>query len=211
MGQRKAMVIGTTLRSMDGAWLHRMRWRRRGAWLWPAFVAATIVDGAIGHALPPVGDTQSVVAAGLLGLVLNLLAVVLLSAPAASMLRRSRGDLPKVVARDYAGTALVLAVTAVLIGVGLAHRPTIASNQRAMQDAIARAQAWIGDRAPAEFRRNLEHVSALQIESGIYRACVPSAVYERSYCVIVRTALPFPTGVSFDGYEPNSVFSEGVG
>jgi hypothetical protein len=85
-------------------------------------------------------------------------------------------------------------------------------HQRAMRDAIARAQAWIGDRAPAEFRRNVEFVSTLAIEQGsIYRTCVPSDDRTRTYCVIVKTHLPFARSVSFDGYESNAVFSAGTG
>jgi hypothetical protein len=90
---------------MDGAWLHRMRWRRRGAWLWPMFVALTVADAVIGHLLPPAGDSQTLVGAGLLALVLNLIAVILLSRPFGGLLRRFRRDLPSIVARDYAGTS----------------------------------------------------------------------------------------------------------
>ena len=91
------------------------------------------------------------------------------------------------VARDYAGTVVVVAVTAVLTIAGLAHRPEIQARQRDTADAIARAQAWIGDRAPDEFRRNLQFVSTFAIEPGtIYRACVPSDDGTRTYCVIVN-------------------------
>ena len=75
-----------------------------------------------------------------------------------------------------------------------------------MQDAIARAQAWIGDRAPDEFRRNLQFVSLLAIQAGtIYRACVPNVDGTQSYCVIVNRSMPFEHSVRFSGYEPNSV------
>ena len=44
-----------------------------------------------------------------------------------------------------------------------------------MRDATARAQAWIGDRAPAEFRRNVEELDTYAIQPGsVYRTCVPS-------------------------------------
>ena len=80
-----------------------------------------------------------------------------------------------------------------------------------MQDAITRAQAWIGDRAPAEFRRNLEFVSTVAIEPGrVYRTCVPSVDGRRTYCVIVNTNLPFAQSVSFAGYESNAVFAQGT-
>ena len=97
---------------MDGAWLSRFRWRRRGAWLWPAFVALTVVDAAIGHLLPPVGEKQSIAAAALGGLVLNLIGVILLSRPLGMLLRRRRPDIPMPVARDYGGTVVVVCVSA---------------------------------------------------------------------------------------------------
>jgi hypothetical protein len=204
---------------MDGAPLShararlvRMRWRRAGAWLWPSFIVLIAADAVIGHELPPAGATESLAAAGLLALVANLLAVLLLSRPIGMILRRLRGDMPMIVARDYAGTAVVLAVTAVIAAAGLAHRGAIQASQRATQDAIARAQAWIGDRAPDEFRRNLQFVSVLVIQPGtIYRACVPNVAETKSYCVIVNRNAPLERSVTFSGYEPNSVLAAGTG
>jgi hypothetical protein len=197
---------------MDGAWLHRMRWRWRGAWLWPVFAALTVADAVIGHLLPPAGDSQTLVGAGLLALVLNLIAVILLSRPLGAVLRRLRRDLPSVVARDYAGTWVVTLIAAGLLIAGLAHRPAILSRHNTMEDAISRAQAFIGDRAPAQFRRNLQYVDTFAIQPGsIYRTCVPDDQRKRTYCVIVKTDLPFNRSVSFAGYEPNSVMERGTG
>jgi hypothetical protein len=206
---------------MDGArpaWLTRtraryvrMRWRRTGAWLWPSFVLLVVVDGVVGHLLPPAGTTETLVAAGLLGLVLNVIGVVLLARPLGMVIRKFRPDIPGVVARDYGGTVVVFAVAIALVSVGIAHRPAIQARQRDINDAVARAQAWIGDRAPDEFRRNLEFVSLLAIQPGtIYRACVPSVDGKRSYCVIVNRDLPFQSSVRFSGYEPNSVLAAGA-
>jgi hypothetical protein len=197
---------------MDDGWLVRLRWRRRGAWLWPAFAALTAVDAVVGNELPASGDSESLPAAAIAALVLNLLAVLLLSRPLGALLRRARKDLPSVVARNYAGTSVVAAVAASLLVVGLAHHNAIVANQHAMRDAIARAQAWIGDRAPATFRRNVELLNTFAIQPGsVYRSCVPSSDGRRTYCVIVNTQMPFPRGVRFDGYEPNAVFSHGLG
>lgn len=191
--------------------LVRLRWRRAGAWLWPSFVALTLADAVIGHELPPAGSTESLTAAGLLGLVLNLLGVLLLSRPIGWGLRRIRGDLPWVVARDYGGTVVVLALTATLLIAGLLHRPAIHASERDMQDAIARAQAWIGDRAPDEFRDNLQVVSLLAIQGGtIYRACVPNVQNTKSYCVIVDRSKPLDQSVRFSGYEPNDTLASGT-
>jgi hypothetical protein len=191
--------------------LVRMRWRHAGAWLWPSFIALTLADAAIGHLLPPAGSGESLAGAALLGLVANLIAVLLLARPLGMLLRRVRGDLPMIVARDYGGTAVVVAVTAIIAIAGVAHRSAMDATQRSMQDAITRAQAWIGDRAPAEFRRNLQFVSLLTIQPGsIYRACVPNTAGTKSYCVIVNRKLPFERSVTFSGYEPNSVLGAGT-
>ena len=45
-----------TLRGVEHSerlWLARLRWRMRGAWLWPAFFALTALDGALIALLPP--------------------------------------------------------------------------------------------------------------------------------------------------------------
>jgi hypothetical protein len=196
---------------MDAAWLGRMRWRRRGAWLWPAFITATLADAALGHALPPAGDAESVMGAAIVALVLNLIAVILLARPLGMLVRRRRADLPGVVARDYGGTVAVAAVTLALLIAGAIHHQSVMSDQSAQHDAIARAQAWIGYRAPSEFRREVAYVSTFAIQPGrIYRACVPSARTARTYCVIVDERQPFSSSVRFGGYEPNSLFAEGV-
>lgn len=188
-----------------------MRWRRRGAWMWPVLVAATGVDAVIGHQLPASGEGEAAVAAGLIGLVLNVLGVVLLARPLGLLLRRRRADLPAVVARDYAGTATVLLITAALLAIGLLHHERVVRDRRAMQDAITRAQAFIGTYAPSEFRRDVEWVNMFTIQPGsIYRACVPGRQDGRTYCVIVNTSLPLARSVRFSGYEPNSTFGVGV-
>jgi hypothetical protein len=197
---------------MDGAWLARIRWRRRGAWLWPAFLAATLADAFVGHALPAEGETLNLIGAALSACFLNLIGVVVLSVPLGAALRRLRPDLPRVVARDYAGTLVVVSITTALLLAGLIHRPSVLEHRRSLADAIARAQAWIGDRAPPEFRRNVQFVSTFTIEPGkLYRTCVPSDDRRRTFCVVVKTHLPFARSVSFDGYESNAVFGAGTG
>jgi hypothetical protein len=198
---------------MDGAWVTRMRWRRRGAWMWPAFIALTVIEAVIGNALPPSGETETLPAALLAALVFNLIAVVLLARPLGWLIRRARPDLPSVVARDYAGTLVLGCVAALLVAAGMVHHSTVVSHRDSMRDAIVRAQAFIGYRAPAEFRANVAYESTVPIEPGnMYRTCVPSVNRRRMYCVIVRTHLPFARSVVPAGYEPNSsLFPRGDG
>jgi hypothetical protein len=197
---------------MESGWVERIRWRRRGAWLWPAFVALIIVDAAVAHAWPATEDNESYAAGVVVALVLNLVAVLLLSRPLGALFRRARPDMPVVVARNYGGTAAVLLVSAGILTAGLVHHATVVANENAMRDATVRAQAWIGARAPDEFRRNVRVADTFTIEPGsIYRTCVPGSSPDRNYCVIVRTRVPFAQSVTFAGHEPNELFAQGVG
>jgi hypothetical protein len=191
---------------MDGAWLARARWRQRGAWLWPTFVMLAIVDGLIVHALPMAGETQTRVGGVVFALVLNVIAVLLLSRPLALLLRRRRTDMPVGVARNYGGTFAVVLVSAGMLAVGLLHHPAIVADRHALNDAIVRAEAYIGDRAPPEFRVNAMHTDTYTIQARtVYRTCVPNRTGTRTYCVIVK-----PGSIAFAGYEPNSVLAEGT-
>jgi hypothetical protein len=195
---------------MDAAWIARARWRWRGAWMWPAFVVMAIADGVIGHALPINPPSQSVIAGIVVGLVLNLIGIVVLSAPLGALLRRLRPDLPVLIARNYAGTACVLLVTAGFVGIGLAKRPTIAHDSSEMHDAVVRAAAYIGDHAPTEFAARADQTDVLAIQEGsVYRVCVWNAQHSRDYCVIVNERLPFGRSVRPAGSEPNATLAKG--
>ncbi len=179
--------------------------------MWPAFLALIGLDGVIGTLLPPAGGSWSFVGAALFGCFANLLAIVVLSVPLRAVLRRRRPDLPKVVAMDYSGTIVMALISGLLLLAGVIHRPRMQAEEHAMADAVTRAQAFIGARAPGRFRRNVMFVSTFTIEAGsVYRMCVPSVDRAQTYCVIVRRRLPFARSVIFDGYESNAVFGAGV-
>lgn len=189
---------------MDSAWLHRARWRWRGALLWPTFVIAVAVDAAIVHARPFLGDSQSVVGGVLAGMIINLLAVVLLSGLAGLLVHRLRPDMPAAIARNYGGTAVVVLVSAGLLALGESRHAGIVARQRVLDDAIVRAEAYIGLRAPAQFRVNANRPDILTIQQGTrYRVCVPGRAGPRYYCVMVDPQLPLARSVVPAGSEPN--------
>jgi hypothetical protein len=184
-------------------WLARLRWRMRGAWLWPAFFALTAVDGALIALLPPYEGTPRGAIGGVLLAGFANLAVVAVLAPAAGyLLRRRRRDLPRVVANDYAGAALLFALGAGLLAAGLAHRPAVAAehgDEAAVLDAV---RGYVGAHA-AEWRPGLDRVDAVQLAPEVYRACVPGRDPRRALCLIVDTDRR-PAGVARDGsMEPN--------
>jgi hypothetical protein len=169
------------------------------------------VDGAIARFRPFVGDSQSFGAGVLAGMVLNLLGVLLLSRLLGAVVHRWRTDMPGQVARNYGGTLVVVLISAGLLGAGELRHAAIVRDQRVLDDAIVRAEAFIGDRAPAEFRVNAYHTDTFTIQAGvIYRTCVPSRYRPRYYCVIVKPQLPLAQSVVPAGGEPNALFAQGL-
>src|ERR687894_300122 len=104
---------------VERLWPARLRWRMRGAWLWPAFFGLTLADGLLITLLPPYDWTPPGFVGGLLlaGFA-NLLLLAVVAPFARQRLRRRRRDLPRPVAFDYAGTALFCALTLVLVLAG---------------------------------------------------------------------------------------------
>ncbi len=197
---------------MEAGWLHRARWRWRGALMWPTFVAAVIADAVIAHVWPTAGDAESLGAGLLAGMVASLLAVVLCSPPLGALLRRVRPDLPSAIARNYAGTFAVSTVSVTFLAIGLAHHGAIVRGAALLHEAVARAEAYIGFRAPAEFRANAQRTDTFVIQPGaIYRVCVPGGRDGRWYCVVVKPALPVSRSVIPAGSEPNALMAQGAG
>jgi hypothetical protein len=195
---------------MDMATLHRMRWRLRGAWLWPSFVLLSFVDAAILKALPIAGDSISLAGAWLLGLTSTLIAIIVFSPLLAPLIRRVRPDMPRVVARDYAGAQIAVVMTVIFLAGGLIHHHVVKSDSAALADATARAEAYIGAHAPSEFQANLHHLQTLGIQPPeIYRTCAADRTVSRFYCVVVNRSKPFATSVTRDGSEPNDLLSQG--
>jgi hypothetical protein len=191
---------------MERLWLRRARWRMRGAWQWPAFVALTIADGLLIHELPLAGDGTGVVAGIILAGFFNLFAVAVVAPGAALLLRRRRRDLPKIVAGDYAGTALLLCVAVLLLGIGLAHRPAIRAGERAMTAQEQAVRGYVLSQAPAAYRVGLANANTWKIEDDLYRTCVPAHGTSRWMCLLVDTTQR-PPGVTVDeDHVPNQSF-----
>lgn len=209
----RAAVTRAYASGMDAAPFARLRWRLRGAWLWPSFVVLTLADGAIVQALPYEGDSASFVFGWLVGMVVSLLAILLLAPPLGLLVRRLRPDMPRVVARNYAGALMVLAVSCALLAAGLAHRPAIAHDRRATAEAAARAEAYIGAHAPQAFMADLSRPAIYALQAArVYYVCVrSSAGAARQYCVVVNLGEPFGRGVRHAGSEPISLLSQGTG
>lgn len=183
----------------------RLRWRLRGAWQWPSFVVLTPVGAVVLSELPfyepgPANLFAAVLLAGFA----NLLAVAVLAPLAGRLLRRRRPDLPRIVARDYAGAALLAAIFVALVAGGLLHRPAAASARAERSAVLAGVHSYVLGRAP-QLSDRIAQTDMIRLEDDLYRACVPTGDPRRWLCLIVSTAQDPPRITRDRGEEPNDV------
>jgi hypothetical protein len=184
--------------------LRRLRWRLRGAWLWPTFLVVTVLEMLLLHWLPLSGERTGLMAALLLAACLNLIAVVLVGGLGGAALRRRRRDLPKVVADDYAGTAGLVLVAVVFVAVGLAHRPQTAAEHQAFGEQSLAAQRWIEANGDLFERAHVGAATTLRIDADLYRTCFPTLQPRRWLCLIVDTAVSPPRVKPDPNHESNT-------
>jgi hypothetical protein len=180
---------------VESLWWPRLRWRLRGAWQWPAFIGLTALDTLAIWRLPIWGGGPDALGAFLLACFINLVAVAALAPLVGLAVARRRPDLPRIVARDYAGTAVLALAAAGVLAAGLAHRSTLRGEHAAERAAVAGVHDYVLSQAPA-YRAGLAQIDTVQVEDDLYRACVPGP--RRWLCLYVKTDQQ-PAGVAVDG------------
>jgi 4-amino-4-deoxy-L-arabinose transferase-like glycosyltransferase len=191
---------------VERVWHRRLRWRLRGAWQWPAFVVLTLVDGIVLVVLPPYdGAPENVFPGVVLAGFANLVAVAVLAPAVGLLLRRRRPDLPRLIAANYAGSWLLVALTALLLAAGLLNRSAVA-DERAREQAVAAAMHDYVIREEPRLRASLGTIDLIRIDRDYYRACIPGADPRHWLCLFVTTD-QHPPGVTRDTEEvPNSSY-----
>jgi hypothetical protein len=187
-------------------WATRLRWRLRGASQWPAFVLFTALEGILLNALPVSGRGPGGFVAGvLLAGFGNLFLLAVLAPLAGARIRRRRPDLPKPVATDYAGTALVAAGALALLAVGVAHRPVVAEERADRAAQYGAVAGYVASQAPG-YRAGLVHADSIRLSEDLYRTCVPGADPRRPLCLFVETD-QHPPGITRDpDLTPNAAY-----
>jgi hypothetical protein len=191
---------------MERASLTRLRWRLRGAWMWPAFVVVTAADAALLHALPIAADGIGVVPALLFSGFLNLFVVAVVAPLTGRLVRRRRPDLPKAVAADYAGATLLAAVAGLLLLGGLLHRPAVERAERDLRVQGAAARAFLLTNAPPAVRSRMGSANTIRLADGFYRTCGPEGRPRRAFCVFVRTTQDPPVVRADPDRSPNTEY-----
>ncbi|MEA2171183.1 MAG: hypothetical protein QOF76_4483 [Solirubrobacteraceae bacterium] len=184
----------------------RLRWRLRGAWQWPAFVAATVAEGVLLNSLPVWGTGAGGLVPGLLlAMAFNLIAVAAFAPLAALLVRRRRPDVPRAIAKDYCGAAFVGVLLVALLAGGIAHRSTVREDTRA-RAATARALSVYVHNQERTYLARLDQMTVLKIDTAFYRGCVPGRDPGRALCLFVNTDQS-PAGVKRDPEQiPNYLY-----
>lgn len=179
--------------------MRRLRWRLKGALQWPLFVVLTLVDAVLLMVLPIAGTGPGLAYALLLAMFLNLGAVAGFGRLLAWWLGRRRPDVPRVVAEDRAGVALLCLVTVLIVAGGIVHAPGAGEQQRARDAQREAVRTYVLAYADPVYR---DHLGAMDVEQHgdeFFRTCVPGdpAHDVPPLCLLVDTAVD-PPRVSVD-------------
>jgi hypothetical protein len=175
------------MQRVERVWHRRLRWRLRGAWQWPAFVALTLLDGIVLTVLPFYsGGPDWVLGGVLLAGFLNLFVVAVLAPALGRFVRRRRPDLPRLVASDYAGAWLLAAIFVALVAGGLLHHGAAAAEADDEHAVAAAVERFVAAHAP-QYGGALDTIDARMLEPDYYRACVPRGDGRRWLCLFVKT------------------------
>jgi hypothetical protein len=183
---------------VETLWRTRLRWRLRGAKLWPTFVAVVAAEAVLLELLPVAGDDgPGLFAAVLLAGFPNLVLVAVGAPLAGRWLRSRRPAMPSVIASDRAGTALLVGGAALVLALGLGHHASVSAAHDDLAAQAASARRFVLNQAPREYQHNVDHLSTWKQGPDLYRTCVEGPDPQRAFCVFVNTDQS-PPGVTRD-------------
>jgi hypothetical protein len=174
-------------------WPRRLKWRLRGAWMWPVFAVLTVVEGLVMHQWPPIGTRIPDI---VIGAILSLFANLFLVGVAAPFLARrlierdhrgGRERFPPEVYLDRTATALLVVGAIGLVAAGLANIRVSTAETDALREAGDRAQAYVMAHADKEVKERLDGANSARLGEGFFRVCVPRIDARVQYCMFVDT------------------------
>lgn len=173
----------------ESIWRARLRWRLRGAWQGPAFVAFTLFEAVLLNRLPIAGDGGLDVVGGFLLCGFFNLAVVGALAPltARVLQRRRPSPVPLSVVQDRVATSLMALLATGLVAIGIGHHAAVASAHRDYLEQLRAVRAYVAHHGPPEYRAGIGAEEVWKQKDGFYRTCVPGPDPRRSLCLYVET------------------------
>jgi hypothetical protein len=185
-------------------WTARLRWRLRGAWMWPAFVALTVVDGVLLHLLPPVrlGLTEEGMTLPFAIIVATFGNLFLVGAVAPWIARRlaARAEhapqgavaaMPPGVRldalRDRTGAVLLVLGLVGVLAAGLGSREVVVSDTNATTENAHVVKRYVERSGNPELIRNLDTADTIRLAKGYFRTCIALDDRSRHFCMFVDT------------------------
>ena len=174
-------------------WASRLRWRLRGAWQWPAFAVATVIDGLIFHILWPGLElipgfiVASFANLFLVGLVAPWFARRLAARESGAATSGQAAVPPQEVRVSRASTALLGAGVLALLAAGLAAQPLIVSETEATEANARLVRAYVEGHGSDEVQRNLGSANTIRLSENYFRTCVALDDPRNAFCMFVDT------------------------
>lgn len=173
-----------------------MRWRLRGAWMWPSFIALTLMDGILLHVLPPVGTGVDPIPGILLATFANLILIGAVGPwlarrlwkrrPAAEPGAPAKAQLE--VLSDRIGTGLLVAGVFGVVAAGLAARPLVVSETEATERAAVALIHHIDRSGNQELIRNRDTANTARLGEDYFRTCVRRDDERLYFCFFIDTS-----------------------
>jgi hypothetical protein len=191
----------------DRFWPNRLRWRLLGAWRWPAFAVAVVVDAILLHELAPFREGVKLPVAFIYSGFGNLalIAAADLLARFAERKRRERGieDTHLEVQVDR-GAVIALAVGVLgVLAWGLATSESRVLETEDLEQNADAVESYVRTKGGPEYERNLETANTARLAEGYFRTCIANDDRDRFLCLFVDTRKDPPQVVRDPSTEPN--------
>jgi hypothetical protein len=196
-------------------WARRLRWRLRGAWMWPAYAVLTLLDAVILHELPPVSGGVDFIPALIVSSFCNLFLMGVVAPWLGRRLAKREpagagNGVPLAVRtevlKDRTAAVLLGLATLGLIAAGLAAQPLIVAETKETERNAELVRDHVLREAPAEVQRNLDTANTIKLEDGYFRTCVNYDDRTRAYCLFVDVDAEPPLVTEDPSTLPNQEF-----
>ena len=197
-------------------WTRRLRWWLVGAWRWPAYAVATIVDAVLLHEVGT-GVRFNWAVALILASFANiaLLAIADVLARLTARNRAAHGapmtDTQLEVTIDRGGMALMAIGVVGLAASGLATHNLIVSETRDTEANARAVEGYVNAHGTAEYRRNIETANTVRLAPDYFRTCIADDERSRYLCLFVDTSRKPPKVVRDPSTLPNKHEAAGPG
>jgi hypothetical protein len=191
----------------DRFWTRRLRWRLLGAWRWPAFAVAVVVDAILLHNLSPIRTGIELPIAFILSGFGNL--GVIASADAVARFaqrKRAQQGIEDPHWEVQVDRGVVIAFAFGMLGVlgwGLATSEPRVLETKALEQNAAAVERYVRTRGGPEYVRNLETANTARLADGYFRTCISDDRRQRFLCLFVDTNKKPPKVVRDPSTEPN--------